>query len=79
MTNVNFQAAVPKSMTLHIENPSSPSIAPGGHVTQQLAVNNPSLAPLKMKLKISFVAAGTPVSDVGEVASFPPALFSPGS
>lgn len=79
ITDFHFQAAVPKSMTLHIENPSSPSISPGGQVTQQLAVNNPSLAPLKMKLKISFVCDGTPVSDVGEVANFPPVLFSPGS
>ena len=74
-----YQAAVPKSMSLHIENPSSPSIAPGGQVTQQLQVTNPSLAPLKMKLKISFVSGGAPVSDVGEVANFPQVLFSPGS
>ena len=66
-------------MTLHIEEPSSPTISPGGQVTQQLAVSNPSLAPLKMKLKVSFVSAGTPVSDVGEVGNFPPVLFSLGS
>ena len=71
-----LQAAVPKSMSLVLAPPSSPTIPASGHVTQQLQVNNPNKAALKMKLKLSFAAAGIPVSDQGEVGSFPPALYS---
>lgn len=71
-----FQAAVPKSMSLKLEPPSSATIPAGGHVTQQLQVSNPNKAPLKMKLKISFVTGGVPISDQGEVGNFPAVLNS---
>ena len=45
-------------MSLQLFPPSSPTIPPGGSVTQQLEVNNPSNAALKMRLKISFIAEG---------------------
>jgi len=66
-----FQAAVPKSMSLVLAPPSSPTIPAGSSVTQQLEVNNPNQATLKMKLKIAFVKGGIPVSDQGEVSNFP--------
>jgi len=66
-----FQAAVPKSMSLVLAPPSSPVIPAGGSVTQELAVTNPTRASLKMRLKLGFVAGGIPVSDQGEVSSFP--------
>jgi len=71
-----FQAAVPKSMALTLAQPSSPVIPAGGSVTQDLEVNNPNKAVLKMRLKIGFVAGGIPVSDQGEVSSFPPVLYT---
>jgi len=71
-----FQAAVPKSMALALAPPSSPMIPAGGSVTQQLEVSNPNKAVLKMKLKLGFVAGGIPISDQGEVAAFPPVLYS---
>jgi len=71
-----FQAAVPKSMALALAPPSSPMIPAGGSVTQQLEVTNPNKAVLKMKLKLGFVAGGIPISDQGEVASFPAVLYS---
>lgn len=71
-----FQAAVPKSMALSLAPPSSPMIPAGGSVTQQLEVTNPNKAVLKMKLKLGFVAGGIPISDQGEVASFPAVLYS---
>jgi AP-1 complex subunit gamma-1 len=58
-------------MSLQLSPPSSPSIPPGGSVSQQLEVANPSNAPLKMRLKISFVADGIPVSDQCDVSNFP--------
>jgi hypothetical protein len=36
-----------------------------------MIVNNPSKAVLRMKLKIAFSVGGIPISDVGEVNSFP--------
>lgn len=66
-----FQAAVPKSMSLVLAPPSSPTIPAGSSVTQQLEINNPNQATLKMRLKISFVSGGIPVSDQGEVSNFP--------
>jgi len=71
-----FQAAVPKTMKISLEPPSSPTIPAGGQVTQQLQVINNNRAPLKMKLRLSFVAGGIPVNDQGEVANFPTALYS---
>merc|ERR1712013_135574 len=69
-----FQAAVPKSMALALAPSSSPMIPAGGSVTQQLEVTNPNKAVIKMKL--GFVAGGIPISDQGEVASFPAVLYS---
>ena len=63
-------------MKISLEPPSSPTIPAGGQVTQQLQVVNNNRAPLKMKLRLSFVAGGIPVNDQGEVANFPPALYS---
>jgi len=71
-----FQAAVPKSMSLVLAPPSSPVIPAGGSVSQELVVSNPTGASLKMRLKLAFVSGGIPVSDQGEVNSFPTLLFS---
>merc|ERR1719490_380292 len=50
----------------------SPPLPPGGSVTQQLEVNNPSNAALKMRLKISFIAEGIPIADqVDQLSNFP--------
>jgi len=71
-----FQAAVPKSMSLVLAPPSSPVIPAGGSVSQELVVTNPTRASLKMRLKLAFVAGGIPVSDQGEVNTFPAVLFA---
>ena len=63
-------------MSLVLAPPSSPTIPASGQVTQQLQVNNPNQAALKMKLKLSFVANGIPISDQGEVGNFPQALYT---
>merc|ERR1719167_2193762 len=69
--NFVFQAAVPKSMQLQLDPPSSSTIPSGGSVTQQMVVNNPNNAPLRMKLKIAFSVGGIPISDLAEVNNFP--------
>ena len=74
--SLSCQAAVPKTMKISLEPPSSPTIPAGGQVTQQLQVINTNRAPLKMKLRLSFVAGGIPVNDQGEVSNFPSVLYS---
>jgi len=69
--NFVFQAAVPKSMQLQLDPPSSSTIPASGSVTQHMAVANPSGAVLRMKLKIAFSVGGIPVSDMAEVNNFP--------
>jgi len=75
-SNFKFEAAVPKSMQLQLQPPSSPTIPPGGSVTQRLQVTNPNKATLRMKVKLSWDAAGGPVRDMCEVGDFPPALYT---
>ena len=59
-------------MSLQLFPPSSPTIPAGGSVTQQLEVNNPSKATLKIRLKISFIADGIPIADqVDQLSNFP--------
>ena len=68
---------MPKSMSLQLAPPSSPTIPPGDSVSQQLHVLNPTQATLKMRLKISFVADGIPVADqVDQLSNFPTGLAS---
>jgi len=75
LTDFILQAAVPKSMQLELEPPTSTSIAPGGGTTSQvLKVNNPSKASLKMRLKLNFARNGVTVQDQMEVNNFPAVL-----
>ena len=76
MKHNTLQAAVPKSMSIVLAPPSSPSIPAGGQVTQQLQVSNPDKAALKMKLMISFVAGGLPITEQLVVANFPQVLYN---
>jgi AP-1 complex subunit gamma-1 len=72
-----LQAAVPKSMQLELEKPTSTTISnAGGSVTQILKVTNPSKAALKMRLKLNYSKNGTDIQDQMEVNNFPPTLFS---
>ena len=70
----NFQAAVPKSMQLELFEASSTTIPPsGGKITQELKVNNPAQAVLKMRVRLSYVSPldGQTVNYQGEVSNFP--------
>lgn len=76
LTDFVLQAAVPKSMQLELEKPTSTTISNGGgSVSQVLKINNPSKAALKMKLKLNYAKNGTDIQDQMEVNNFPPALF----
>ena len=77
MSEFVFQAAVPKSFHLQLNPPSGNSIPPAntGSVTQIVKIKNPSKQALRMRIKISYNHNGQTVSDIGEVNSFPAALW----
>ena len=76
VTEFVFQAAVPKSMQLELLPASTSTIEPMGMNTlkQTMKVSNPNKAVLKMRIRVSFNANGTPVQHQGEVSNFPPVV-----
>ncbi|XP_071534439.1 AP-1 complex subunit gamma-1 isoform X2 [Panulirus ornatus] len=75
VTDFLFQAAVPKSLQLQMLNPSSTSMAPMATLTQVIKVNNPNKVPLRMRIRLSWLANGSLVQDQGEISNFPSALW----
>lgn len=78
ITDFVFQAAVPKTFQLQLMSPSGSLIQPGGGVnnavpglTQVLHVNNPQKNPLRMRVRVSYTANGTPVLEQSEINNFP--------
>ena len=71
-----LQAAVPKSMQLEMLPASSTDIPANGtgSINLTLKVNNPTLAALKMRLKISFNRGGQSIQDATQVSNFPTEL-----
>ena len=76
MTNLVFQAAVPKYLKLEMHPPSSTTIPPAsdGAVTQKILLNNSQQGEKKimLKLKISYTLNGNKVEEMAQVANFPP-------
>ncbi|XP_030607578.1 AP-1 complex subunit gamma-like 2 [Archocentrus centrarchus] len=68
-----LQAAVPKSVQLHMKAPSGDSLPARGaaKVTQMVVLNNPNKVNLKMRLRISYTSQGSAVQDTVQVDSFP--------
>lgn len=73
MSDFVFQAAVPKVLQLQLFPPSSSTIpALGtGPVVQQMKLANPSHAPVKLRLRISYKTALQTVQEQAEVSNFP--------
>eukprot|EP00742_Colponemidia_sp_Colp-10_P000433 GILJ01000474.1.p1 GENE.GILJ01000474.1~~GILJ01000474.1.p1 ORF type:complete len:866 (-),score=167.22 GILJ01000474.1:91-2688(-) len=75
LQNFVFQAAVPKYIKLQMLPASSTTLPPNskGAVTQVIKLENTlhGEKPLLMKLKVDFVNNGQPISEVGQVNSFP--------
>ncbi|XP_069185793.1 AP-1 complex subunit gamma-1 isoform X3 [Procambarus clarkii] len=75
VTDFLFQAAVPKSIQLQMLNPSSTIMAPTTSLSQLIKVNNPNKVPLRMRIKLSWLANGTALQDQGEISNFPSVLW----
>ncbi|KAJ3197812.1 clathrin associated protein complex large subunit [Entophlyctis luteolus] len=84
VTNLSFQVAVPKSLRLKMNPPSSTFIPPSGTATQSMAIENPTnvnklfvvallkfpfyQAAVKLRLKIGFLAGNEKVQEIVEFA-----------
>ncbi|GBP26194.1 hypothetical protein EVAR_74956_1 [Eumeta japonica] len=75
LTEFLFQAAVPKTFRLDMMSPSGTTLPPNGEITQLLKITNPSRTPLRLRIRVSYNAAGAPVLEQAEVGGFPADLF----
>ncbi|XP_067461146.1 AP-1 complex subunit gamma-like 2 isoform X2 [Thunnus thynnus] len=68
-----LQAAVPKSVQLHMKAPSGDSLPARGtaKVTQMVVLNNPNKVNLKMRIRISYTNQGSGFQDTVQIDSFP--------
>lgn len=71
LSNLSFQVAVPKSQKIQIQPPSATEIPPGSTATQPFRVANPSKAPIRLRLRLSYRLNGNEVVDIVEFSGFP--------
>ncbi|XP_028328631.1 AP-1 complex subunit gamma-like 2 isoform X2 [Gouania willdenowi] len=73
VSSFTLQAAVPKSVQLHMKAPSGDSLPAGGaaKVTQVVLLNNPNKVNLKMRIRVSYSCRGSTVQETVQVDSFP--------
>ncbi|CAH0718797.1 unnamed protein product, partial [Brenthis ino] len=76
LTDFLFQAAVPRTFRLDMMSPSGTVLTPQGEITQVLKITNPSKAPLRLRIRVSYNIEGNPVLEQAEVNNFPPDLFN---
>lgn len=75
--NFVFQAAVPKTMKVKLQPPSGSElpaynpILPPSAITQVMLIANPAKEKIRLKYKVSYQVDGTPMTETGEVDSFP--------
>ncbi|NXD15799.1 GGA2 protein, partial [Nothocercus nigrocapillus] len=77
--NIEFQAAVPKTMKIKLqpasgsELPAFSPLLPPAVLSQVLLLANPHKDPIRLRYKLMFVQGVQPFSEVGEVTGFPEA------
>ncbi|TSO57288.1 AP-1 complex subunit gamma-1 [Bagarius yarrelli] len=73
ITNFTLQAAVPKSVQLHMKAPSGDIIPAqnGGTVTQTVLLNSTNKVNLKMRVRVSYSNQGTVFQETIQIDSFP--------
>eukprot|EP00055_Hartaetosiga_balthica_P012757 m.62955 g.62955 ORF g.62955 m.62955 type:complete len:690 (+) comp8047_c4_seq4:46-2115(+) len=77
LTNLNFQAAVPKTLQVKLQPPSSTSIGAFNvvsgpqTVTQVMIISNPTKAALRLRFKLHFEKDGQAIDDMKDVSQFP--------
>ncbi|KDN40172.1 putative golgi adaptor HA1/AP1 adaptin gamma subunit [Tilletiaria anomala UBC 951] len=71
ISDIKFQAAVPKSQRLQMLAISSQALAPGEAATQQMRVMAPRGAQVRLRLRVGFNANGEEVQDQVDFSGFP--------
>ncbi|GLD51432.1 AP-1 complex subunit gamma-1-like protein [Lates japonicus] len=73
MSSFTLQAAVPKSVQLHMKAPSGDFLPARGaaKVTQLVVLNNPNKVNLKMRIRVSYTSQGSAFQDTVQIDSFP--------
>uniref|UniRef100_A0A1A8LF73 AP-1 complex subunit gamma n=2 Tax=Nothobranchius pienaari TaxID=704102 RepID=A0A1A8LF73_9TELE len=73
ISSFTLQAAVPKSVQLHMKAPSRDSLPARGaaELTQTVVLSNPNKVNLKMRIRISYTSRGSAVQDTVQVDSLP--------
>ncbi|XP_070829382.1 AP-1 complex subunit gamma-like 2 [Chaetodon trifascialis] len=73
ISSFTLQAAVPKSVQLHMKAPSGDCLPARGaaKVTQMVVLNNPNKVNLKMRVRISYSSQGSTFQDTVQIDSFP--------
>ncbi|KAK7686244.1 hypothetical protein QCA50_010464 [Cerrena zonata] len=78
-SDINFQAAVPKSQQLQIWPISNPAVQPGTTETLNMRVTAPAGANVRLRIRLSFAVGGQPFQDQVDFAGFPPGITNGGS
>ncbi|KAJ1564034.1 clathrin associated protein complex large subunit, partial [Cladochytrium tenue] len=76
VTGLAFQVAVTKQLRLTMQPPSGNMVPAGGSATQVMRIENPSRAPVKLRMKISFALGGKQIEDIADFAGFDQALWA---
>ncbi|XP_026168885.1 AP-1 complex subunit gamma-like 2 [Mastacembelus armatus] len=73
ISSFTLQAAVPKSVQLHMKAPSGDFLPSQGtaKVTQMVVLSNPNKVNLKMRLRVSYSKQGSAFQDTVQIDSFP--------
>ncbi|KAG8945593.1 clathrin associated protein complex large subunit [Tulasnella sp. 424] len=77
-SNVNFQAAVPRTQQLQMLPMSNQTVAPGATETQQLRVIAPAGAQIRLRIRIAFSMGGEDIQEQVDFSGFPPDLTTGG-
>jgi len=73
---INLLVAVPKSMKLQINPPSASVCTPDSPINQIIKIANPSKAPIKIRIKLSYSTNGNQVNEMFDFSSFSESLWS---
>ncbi|KAL1916302.1 uncharacterized protein VTP21DRAFT_5919 [Calcarisporiella thermophila] len=71
MSDILFQAAVPKSQKLQMQPPSATTLTPGMQATQAMRIANPARAAVRIRLRILYTLPSGRVEDMAEFGGFP--------
>ncbi|KAF7732762.1 clathrin associated protein complex large subunit [Apophysomyces ossiformis] len=75
ISNLSFQAAVPKSQRLQMASASSNTVEPNSTEKQLMRIHNPQQTTVKLRMRISYIISGQKMEDLAEYGPFPEGAF----